>query len=95
MKRLLLLGLLLSLEACAKGAPPPVIRKDEDKLWRPCQDTEVQNGSAVGKTCSKTCIQHKSGKCIKWNVRTRNFCEKPDFEFFRNGTFILIDEDNL
>lgn len=88
--------LLVSLAACAMGSKrPPIERKDEDKLWRACQDFEIQDGSPVGKLCNRTCINRKGGKCTQWKQRSRNFCEQSDFEFYRASSFIFIDEDNL
>lgn len=63
-------------------------RKDQDKLWRPCQDFEVKNTETrnpVGKLCNRT----------KGKSKIKNFCKKEDFLFFRSGSFIVIDEDNL
>lgn len=93
---LALLFLLVSVSACAMGSRRPSIeRKDQDKLWRPCQDFEVQDGSPVGKVCNRTCVNRKRSGCKQWKQNVRNFADPVEFEFFRAGSFVLIDEDNL
>lgn len=63
-------------------------RKDEDKLWRPCQDFEVNNTETRNPT-GKLCSRKKGVSKIK------DFCSANDFLFFRSGTFVFIDEDSL
>lgn len=89
--------LLCSLAACAMGSKRPSIeRKDEDRLWRACQNFEVTDGSSpIGKMCSRTCLKRKGNNCQKWKQSVKNFCEPVDFEFYRAGSFVFIDEDNL
>lgn len=82
--------------ACAMGGKVSrgtTARKDQDRLWRPCQDFEDQR---IGMVCTRRCIKRKrSGKCESWQTKKRNFCESNDFQFFRSGSFIFIDEDNF
>ena len=95
MKNLCILILMtISIECIAMGGKPSMKpqldreRKDEDALWRPCQDFEVANTETrnpVGKLCSR-----KKGKS-----KIKNFCSTKGFSFFRGGTFVFIDEDNL
>lgn len=93
---LLLLALSFSLEACAWGSPRPrPVRKDADKRFRFCEDSEVQNGSAVGKVCSRACMRKEKDTCKMWNTVIKDLTKEEDFKFFRDSTFILIDEDNL
>lgn len=93
---LLIIFMTLSLDACAKGSPPPFSeRKDQDKRWRACEAWEVKDGSEVGKMCNRVCLKRSKGVCEKWKQNIKNFCEKSDFEFYRSSTFIFIDEDNL
>lgn len=93
---------LFSFYACSMGKRSPETRsiqarKAQDKLWRPCQDSEAQ--SPVGKVCSRHCRKRKGnspyGKCLKWETKIKDFSKREDFLFFRNGSFIFIDEDNL
>ena len=82
--------------ACAMGGKvsrDTTARKDQDRLWRPCQDFEDRR---VGMVCTRRCIKRKrSGKCESWQTKKRNFCESSDFQFFRSGSFVFIDEDNF
>lgn len=95
---ILLVTLLLSLNACAMGSRPPKPRdlperKLQDKLWRPCEDFEVAN--PVGKFCNRVCKKKSGRKCKKWKTNIRDFNNPEHFKFFRAGTFILIDEDQV
>ena len=82
--------------ACASGGRvkrETTARKDQDRLWRPCQDFE---DNRIGMVCSRRCIKRKrSGKCEQFQTKKRNFCESKDFNFFRASSFIFIDEDNF
>lgn len=82
--------------ACAMGGKidrSTTARKDQDKLWRPCQPWEDPR---PGMLCSRRCQKRrKSGSCDEWETSKKNFCEQGDFNFFRTGTFVFIDEDNL
>ncbi len=100
MKTLIYLTLIFfSLNACARGSKRPDFdvreeRKDQDKLWRPCQDSEASE--PIGKVCNKVCIKVKhSGECKEWKINVKNFAEKESFNFYRDAGFVLIDEDNL
>lgn len=69
-------------------------RKEQDKLWRPCQDFETPD--PVGKLCNRTCTNRKGkddDKCKEWKTTVKDF--KLDFDFFRNGSFVMIDEDEF
>lgn len=68
-------------------------RKLQDKLWRPCQDSET--ASPVGKLCNHTCVDRGANKCKEWKTIVKDFSDKEEFLFFRNGTFVMIDEDEL
>lgn len=87
--------------ACAGGAKyPNPERKEQDKLWRPCQVFELQEaGLPVGQTarvCSRRCVKRESTKtCSKWKTSMKDMADPVDYAFFRDGSFILIDEDNL
>lgn len=85
----------ISLPACSMGGRIPNIpeRKVQDKLFRPCQDFETAN--PIGKFCNRVCKKRKRGKCKKWKVNIKDFSKKQDFDFFRAGSFILIDEDQV
>jgi hypothetical protein len=88
--------LLFSVFACAMGSKQPVIeRKDQSKMWRPCQDFVIQYGSPIGKLCTRTCINRDGDKCNMWNQKNKDFNNKDDFEFFRDGSFVFISEDSL
>ena len=91
---LIIFAMVASLQCIGRGGKSSMTpqiereRKNEDSLWRPCQDFEVLNTESrnpVGKLCSR-----KKGKS-----KIKNFCKKDDFLFFRAGTFVFIDEDNL
>lgn len=97
-KLILLLVLSFSLNACAMGgrAPRPhklPERKDQDKLWRPCQNFETPK--PVGKFCNRVCKKRSGRKCKEWKVNIRDFNNPDHFKFFRAGSFILIDEDQV
>lgn len=89
----------MSLQACARGAKRPdydvrAERKEQDKAWAPCKDNE--DPEPVGKFCNAVCIKVKfDGQCKEWKINKKNYSNKEEFLFFRNGGFILIDEDNL
>lgn len=91
--------IFLSLNACARGSKRPDFdvreeRKDQDKIWRPCQDSE--STEPVGKLCNHVCIKVKhSGECKEWKTNIKNFSTNEDFLFFRNAGFVFLDEDNL
>ena len=88
--------ILFSALACAMGSKQPKIeRKDADKMWRACQDFEVVTGSAIGKLCNRTCMHKNSGKCSHWKQNVRDFNDPEDFNFFRDSSFIFINESHL
>jgi hypothetical protein len=94
---ILLNVLLLSLLACSMGSPRPrVVRDEKDKLYRPCEASEVP-GDPTGRLCSRTCIKKESSKsaCKEWKTTVKNFSDAKDFEFFRNGSFVFIPEQYL
>lgn len=66
-------------------------RKEQDKLWRPCQDFETQEPR--GKLCNRVCTDRNNRGCKKWKVIVKDFHEH--FYFFRAGSFIMIDEDEV
>jgi len=73
-------------------------RKDQDKIWRPCQDFEVRKTESkdpVGKLCNRVCTKRRGRKCRAWKQNVRDFSKESDFNFFRNGSFIFIDEDSI
>jgi len=76
--------------ACGAGAKRPQQwpeRSDNNKLWRACEDKELNAGEvATGKLCSSLT---KDGKRL---VVKKNFCDLPDFTFFRNSGFIFVKE---
>lgn len=91
---LTILSFVTAIEVYAFGGKPSMKpqlkrdRKDQDKLWRPCQDFEVKNTETrdpVGKLCSRS----------KGVSKVKDYCSVKDFNFFRDGTFIFIDEDSL
>lgn len=94
--------LTLAIGACGMGGKPqrPRERKPQDKMWRPCEDFET--ASPVGKLCNRTCKERKRprngelvGKCKKWKTHIKDFSKKEDFLFFRNGSMVMIDEDQI
>ena len=95
MKTSLLLLFVVCLHACAMGGKSIKIapRKDQDKMWRPCQDFEVQD--PVGKLCNRTCSVISKGKCKEWETKIKDMSKKEDFMFLRDGAFICIDEDRI
>lgn len=93
MKSVFLLAVLnLSFFACAMGGKP-VIRKDQDLGWRPCQDFEIKNGPATGKLCVR--YKRENKKKAEFETRVKDFCKQDDFEFFRSLGAVFIDEDSL
>ena len=90
-----LLAFIFMLSACAMGIKRPELieRKEQDKLWRPCQDFEASE--PVGKLCNRVCIKRVNDKCESWKQNLKDFSKKEDFEFFRSSSFVFIDEDNL
>ncbi len=95
MKVFIILFLTLSACAMAPRAPDIMERKDQDKLWRPCQNFEIKDASPVGKLCNRVCLKRTGSKCESWKQNIMDFTNKDDFEFFRSGSFIFIDEDNF
>ncbi len=105
MKNLFLLILMIFTFECfsmgGKSMKPQINRerKDQDKIWRPCQDFEVKNTETrnpIGKLCNRKCIsRNKNRKCIQWKQNIKDFNNRDSFLFFRNGSFVMIDEDNL
>ena len=93
---ILLNVIFLCILACSMGSPKPrVIRDERDKLYRPCEDSEVV-GSSVGRLCSRTCAKKDNKKkCEEWKVTVKNMNEEKDFLFFRNGSFVFIPEQYL
>jgi len=90
--------LITLIEACAMGGKSIKPRKMQDKMWHLCQDSEMQyhnNLDPVGKVCNQTCLKRKKGKCNEWQRNIKDLNKKEDFLFFRNGAFVLIDEDQL
>ena len=81
--------------ACAMGGKSYPERKPQDKIWRACEDSETPD--PVGKMCNRTCAhERKPGKkCKEFKINIKNFSEREDFLFFRNGAFIFIDEDQV
>lgn len=91
MKFLLLLTVLnLSFFACSMGGKP-VLRKEQDSIWRPCQDFEVPD--PVGKLCNSYSLTRKKKPEIE--RRVKDFCKKEDFDFFRSLGSVMLDEDML
>lgn len=87
---LVLTVLNLSFFACAMGGKP-VIRKEQDSIWRPCQDFEVSD--PVGKLCNGYYEENK--KKAQRKVRSKDFCKEEDFNFFRSLGSVMLDEDML
>lgn len=97
---IVLLIATFSLSACARGSKRPDFnvrqeRKDADKIWRPCQDSE--DLEPVGKLCNHVCIKISldGNVCKEWKTNKKIFSLREDFLFFRDSTFVFIDEDNL
>lgn len=86
--------LFMSLNSCAMGSKPYKApeRKLQDKLFRPCQDFETSN--PIGKLCNRTC---KKKSCTKEEFTTivKDFNDPETFKWFRAGSFIMIDEDQV
>jgi len=73
-------------------------RKPQDKIWRPCQDFEVnqtESRNPIGKLCNRVCLKRSGSSCLRWKQNIKDFTIKDDFMFFRNGSFVFIDEDLL
>lgn len=87
--------LLFVFFACAMGErfPKTVERKDQDKIWRPCQDFETAPDNPIGKFCNRVCKNRKGEKCQEWKTNIKDASKADDFKFFRANTMILIDED--
>jgi len=92
---ILLIAMCLSLNACAMGGKSyrPPERKHQDKLFRPCQDFEV-SGDPTGKLCNRTCPKKKC-KASEFKVIVKDFRDPETFKWFRAGSFIMIDEDQV
>jgi hypothetical protein len=94
----LILGILLGMSivaACGMGGKPykKPERKEQDKLFRPCQDFETSD--PVGKLCNKVCIDRKGSECKAWKINVKNFSDPEIFKWFRAGSFVMIDEDQV
>lgn len=90
--------MLFCLEACAMGGKSIKPRKMQDKMWHLCQDFEMQyhgNADPKGKVCNNVCLKRKNRSCKKWQRNMKDLNLEKDFLFFRNGAFVLIDEDQL
>lgn len=84
--------------ACSMGSRKPVVRDEREKLYRACEDIEIQalNGvQVVGRLCSRTCLRTKNKRCEEWKTTVKNFCEARDFSFFRDGSFVMIPQSSL
>ena len=89
-----LLLVLISFQSCAMGSKPVTLeRKDQDKLFRPCQDFEVSE--PIGKLCNRVCIERSGSSCSKWKTTVKDFSNKETFLWFRAGSFVMIDEDQV
>jgi hypothetical protein len=82
--------------ACSFGSPKPrIVRDEKDKLYRACEDSDVQ-GVSLGRFCSRRCVKKDDKKnCTEWKVTEKNFCEADGFNFVKNGSFVLIPEQYL
>lgn len=90
--------LFQSTQACAMGGKSVKPRKHQDKMWHLCQDFEMKyhgNGSPVGKVCNNACLKYKKNSCKEWQRNIMDLSKEEHFNFFRDGAFILIDEDIL
>jgi putative hemolysin len=94
---LITLFMTASLTACAMGRPlrETTPRKKADKAYRPCKKRwGVAN--PLGKFCNRRCLEIKKRKgCIKWELNILDSMKQKDFDFMDNGSFILIDEDQV
>jgi len=90
---IILFILMITADACAMGGHSVKQRKDQDKMWHPCLSSETEK--PIGKFCNNSCEKRKLGKCTKWKTLVRDFSKEEHFNFFRDGTFILIDEDQI
>jgi len=92
------LMMMFCLEACAMGGKSIKPRKNQDKMWHLCQDFEMKyhgKTSPVGKVCNNVCLKRKGRSCKSWQRNMMDLTIEKDFLFFRNGAFVLIDEDQL
>lgn len=92
---ILLLFMTISVNACAMGGKPYRVpeRKAQDKMFRPCQNFETEN--PLGKLCNRTCAKRKGKKCKQWKTTVKDFSDPEVFKWFRAGSFIMIDEDQV
>lgn len=93
-----MITMFCSNQACAMGGKSVKPRKEQDKMWHFCQDFEMKyhnNLPAKGRVCNNTCTFYKRGKCKNWQRNMKDLNKDEDFNFFRDGAFILIDEDIL
>ena len=69
-------------------------RKMSDKMFRPCQKRWGVT-QPLGKFCNRRCKKIKRKKCEKWELKIIDTMKEKDFDFLNNGSFILIDEDQV
>ena len=95
--KLILIFILILITCCASSMVS--LRKFPDRTYRPCQNFETEK--PVGKFCYRYCVKYRfmrsdvSENCIKWETDVRDLSTDGDFEAFRAGGFILVNEKNV
>ena len=90
-----ILGMIVSI-ACSTVSSP--LRKFSKRTYRPCSDDIRDN---VGKFCFRYCKKYKafgknnSLKCKEWGLDVKDFSDPKDFYAFREGGFILLNENRV
>lgn len=90
-------ALALTMAACSMSGKlyKNAERNFNDKMFEPCLNGWVD--SPVGKFCNRSCPKRKkNGECkVELKTVVKDFCKESDFNEFRSGSFILIDEDQV
>jgi hypothetical protein len=96
---LIVILLFVNLIGCAVAWLTP--RSFPERRYRPCQDSEVQGGLSTGKFCHRYCAKYKalhtdiSENCKDWVTDVKDMNKREDFLAFREGGFVLINEQRI
>jgi hypothetical protein len=100
MKTIIIITLLfINLIGCAIAWLSP--RNFSERRYRPCQDFEVEGGISTSKFCHRYCIKYKplhtdiSENCKEWTTDVKDMSKREDFLAFRDGGFVLINEQRI
>lgn len=89
--KMFILGLFLGsiIIACAT----PIILKESERTYWPCDDGDGSNGEWCWKYCLKT--DWLTGKCKYWKVDKKNFCDVETFKLLRAANMRMVSEERL